>query len=297
VARFLQALGGCAGQVIARAVVRDRFEHREGARILSQLMLVMGLAPILAPLAGSGLLALVSWRAIFVVMTGFGLIAGTWVFFALGETRSAETAAKARSEHPFRAYLALLRHRMLMGYILAGAFNGAALFAYIAASPGLLITAYHIPPSLFGVVFGINGIGLIGMSQVNAHLLHTHSPEYILMRSRAASIVFAAVLAVDAYTGFGGRWGVLIPLFAVVSSFGLVGANTQAAALNTDPLRAGSISALMGAASFAAGALISSLTAIFADGTARPMAAVILGSILASSAALYGMARPAAHRI
>ncbi|HEY2049874.1 MAG TPA: multidrug effflux MFS transporter [Caulobacteraceae bacterium] len=296
-ARFLQALGGCAGQVIARAVVRDSFEHRQGARILSQLMLVMGLAPILAPLAGSGLLALASWRAIFVVMTGFGLIAGTWVFFALAETRSAETAAKARSEHPFRAYLALLRHPMLMGYILAGAFNGAALFAYIAASPGLLITAYHVPPSMFGVVFGINGFGLIAMSQVNAHLLHRHSPEYILMRSRAASIVFAAVLAADAYTGFGGRWGVLIPLFVVVSSFGLVGANTQAAALNVDPLRAGSISALMGAASFAAGALISSLTAIFADGTARPMSAVILGSILASSAALYGLARPAAKRI
>jgi DHA1 family bicyclomycin/chloramphenicol resistance-like MFS transporter len=297
VARFLQALGGCAGQVIARAVVRDKFEHRQGARILSQLMLVMGLAPILAPLAGSGLLILASWRAIFWVMTGFGVIAGTWMFFALGETRSAETAAKARSEHPFRTYLALLRHRMLMGYILAGAFNGAALFAYIAASPGLLITAYHIPPSLFGVVFGINAVGLIGMSQVNAHLLHRHSPEFILMRSRAASIVFAVVLAADAYTGFSGEWGVLIPLFAVVSSFGLVGANTQAAGLNTDPLRAGSISALMGAASFAAGALISSLTAIFADGTARPMAAVILGSILASSAALYGLARPASKRI
>jgi len=296
-ARFLQALGACSGQVIARAIVRDKFGHRQSARILSQLMLVMGLAPILAPLAGGGLLIIGSWRAIFWVMGAFGVIIGVWMFFALDETRSAETAAKARAEHPLRSYLGLLKNRALMGYTLAGAFNGGALFGYIAASPGLLITTYHIPTALFGVVFGVNAIGLIGLSQVNAHLLHRHSPEFILARSRAASIVFAAILAVDAYTGFGGMWGVLIPLFAVVSSFGLVGANTQAAGMSVDPHRAGSISAVMGAASFGAGALISSLTAVFADGTARPMAAVILGSILASSAALYGMAQPATKRV
>jgi len=297
VARFLQALGGCAGQVIARAVVRDKFGHRQSARILSQLMLVMGLAPILAPLAGGALLSVGSWRAIFWVMAAFGVVIGIWMFFALKETRSAETAAKARAEHPFTSYLSLLKNRALIGYTLAGAFNGGALFAYIAASPGLLITTYHIPTELFGVVFGVNAIGLIGLSQVNAHLLHRHSPEFILARSRAASILFAGVLALDAYTGFGGMWGVLIPLFAVVSSFGLVGANTQAAGMSIDPHRAGSISALMGGASFGAGALISGLTAVFADGTPRPMAAVILGSILASSAALYGLAQPAARRV
>ncbi len=291
-ARFVQGLGACAGQVIARAVVRDRFAHQLGARILSQLMLVMGLAPILAPLAGGALLAVASWRAIFWVMTGFGVIVGAWVLAALPESRSAETAAKAREEHPFAAYLTLLRSPSLVGYVLAGAFNSAALFAYIAASPGLLITTYRISPELFGVVFGLNAVGLIGMSQVNAHLLRWHTPETILIRSRPVSILFAAILILDAYLGLGGMWGVLAPLFGVIASFGLVGANTQAAGLNADPLRAGSISALMGGASFAAGALISSLTALFADGTARPMAAVILGSILASSAALYGLARP-----
>ncbi len=296
-ARFLQALGGCAGQVIARAVVRDRFEHRESARILSQLMLVMGLAPILAPLAGGALLVVASWRAIFWVMVAFGAIVGVAMVFLLAESRSAETAAKARGEHPIAAYLALLRHPVLMGYTLSGAFNGAALFAYIAASPALLITTYHIPASAFGLVFGANAVGLIGMSQVNAHLLHRHTPEFILVRSRLVSVLFAVVLAVDAYAGWGGMWGVLIPLFGVIASFGLVGANTQAAGLNADPLRAGSISAIMGGATFATGALVSALTGAFADGTARPMAAVILGSILASAAALYGLARPAARRV
>jgi len=294
VARFLQALGGCAGPVIARAIVRDRFDHRQSARILSQLMLVMGIAPIVAPLAGGALLSFGGWRAIFWVLTGFGFLVGVWMYFALGESRSVATAAQARDEHPLRAYQALLGQRRLLGYILAGAFNGAALFAYITASPSLLITTYHIPAAAFGWVFGANAVGLIGMSQVNAHLLRRHMPEEILIRSRAVSIAFAAVLALDAFTGWGGMWGVLIPLFFVMSSFGLVGANTQAAGMSVDPLRAGSISALMGGASFGVGAVVAALTGVLQDGTARPMAAVILGAVLASSAALYGVARPKA---
>jgi DHA1 family bicyclomycin/chloramphenicol resistance-like MFS transporter len=292
-ARFLQALGGCAGPVIARAIVRDRFEHRQSARILSQLMLVMGVAPILAPLIGGALLTFGGWRAIFWVLAAFGTIVGVWMFFTLGESRSEATARQARAEHPITAYWALLGQRRLIGYTVAGALNSAALFAYLAASPNLLIQTYRIPPSQFGVVFGINAMGLIGMSQVNAHLLRRHTPESILARSRAASIAFAAVMALDAYTGWGGMWGVLVPLFCVMSSFGLVGANTQAAGLNIDPTRAGSISALMGGASFGCAAVVSALTGVLQDGTARPMATVILVAIVASAAVLYGVAMPA----
>jgi DHA1 family bicyclomycin/chloramphenicol resistance-like MFS transporter len=295
-ARFFQGLGGCAGQVIARAVVRDRFDHRQGAQILSRLMLIMGIAPILAPLAGGALLGFGGWRVIFGVMTGFGGVIAVWMFFGLAETRSEATAAQARREHPLRAYLALTRSRTLNGYVLAGAFNSAALFAYIAASPTLLIQTYHIPPSAFGWVFGGNAVGLIGMSQVNAHLLRRHTPEAIMMRARPVSVLFAAALAICAFTGWGGEWGVLIPLFLVISSFGFIGANSQAAGLNVDPLRAGSISALMGGASFGAGAVVSAtttaLTTAFPGEGARPMAAVILIAILASTVALYALAQP-----
>jgi len=285
-ARFLQALGGCAGPVIARAVVRDRFGHRQSARILSQLMLVMGLAPILAPIAGGALLSLGGWRVIFWILAAFGAVVGVWMFFALAETRSAATAAQARDESPLRAYLSLIRNRALVGYGLAGAFNSAALFAYITASPALLIGVYHIPAAAFGWVFGINAVGLIAMSQVNAHLLRRHMPQTIVMASRPLAIGCAAVLALAAFTGWGGMWGVLIPLFFVVASFGLVGANTQATALNIDPIRAGSISALLGGIGFGAGALVAGLTGALQDGTARPMAAVILAAILASTASL-----------
>jgi DHA1 family bicyclomycin/chloramphenicol resistance-like MFS transporter len=299
-ARFFQALGGCAGPLIGRAVVRDRFEHRQSARIMSQLMLVMGIAPIVAPLIGGSLLVFGGWRSVFWVLAAFGAIIGIWMFFALGETRSEATRATARDEHPLRTYLGLLRHRSLLGYTLAGALNSGALFAYITASPHLLIQTYHIPAAQFGWVFGVNAIGLIGMSQVNAHLLRWHSPELILARSRLASIFFAVVLGLDAFTGWGGMWGVLVPLFFVLASFGFVGANTQAAGMNVDPLRTGSISAVMGGASFAFGALVagavSALTTAFPDAGAKPMASVILIAMLLSAAALYGVARPQARK-
>ncbi len=296
IARFFQGLGGCAGQVIPRAVVRDGFGHRQSAQILSRLMLIMGIAPILAPLAGGALLGISGWRTIFWILTVFGVVIGGWMFLRLTETRSAATAVQARSEHPLRAYIDLLGRRSLVGYTLSGAFNSAALFAYIAASPGLLIQTYRIPVTAFGWVFGINAVGLIGMSQVNAHLLRRRTPEAILIRARPVSLAFALLLVIDAFTGFGGMWGVLVPLFLVIASFGLVGANTQAAGLNADPLRAGSISALMGAMGFGAGALVSALTTAvttaFPNAGARPMASVILLSILASTVSLYVIARP-----
>jgi DHA1 family bicyclomycin/chloramphenicol resistance-like MFS transporter len=294
-ARFLQAMGGCAGAVIARAVVRDRFDHRQSARVLSQLMLVMGVAPILAPLVGGEVAALAGWRVLFWILAAFGALLGVSVWFALDESRSRETALQAQSEHPARAYLALLKSRPLVGFTLAAAFNSGALFAYITASPGLLISTYHIPSTSFGLVFGANAIGLIGMSQVNAHLLRSHTPETILRRARPFSILFACVLTLDAFTGWGGAWGVLAPLFLVIASFGLIGANAQACGMNVDPKRAGSISALMGGASFGVGALAagitSALTVAWPGGGAGPMAAVILTAILTSTAALYGIAR------
>jgi len=137
--RFIQACGACAGQVVSRAIVRDRFDHTETARMLSLLMLIMGLAPILAPLGGGALLTFGGWRTIFWFITAFGLLVTLAAFFRLQESRSEETAAHARAENPVMAYVALLSQRRLVGYGLAGALNGATLFTYIASSPELLI--------------------------------------------------------------------------------------------------------------------------------------------------------------
>jgi DHA1 family bicyclomycin/chloramphenicol resistance-like MFS transporter len=295
-ARFVQALGGCAGQVVARAVVRDRFEHRDAARVLSLLMLVMGLAPIIAPLIGGVLLSVVGWRAIFWVLAAFGALISAATLFGLRESRSAETAAHARSEHPIRGYLTLLGRPQLIGFILAGALNSAAMFSYISSSPGLLIGTYGVPPSRFGWLFGLNAGAMIAMSQVNGRLLRYFTPEQLVARARPVSLAFALALAGAAFTGFGGMWGVLIPLFFILGSFGFIGPNTVAGGLNLDPRRAGSISALMGGAQFGIGAMASALITALHDTGPRAMAIVILACIVGSSVALYTLALPADAR-
>jgi DHA1 family bicyclomycin/chloramphenicol resistance-like MFS transporter len=290
--RFVQALGACAGGVVARAVVRDRFGHTETARMLSLLMLIMGLAPILAPLLGGALLGFGGWRLNFWFMTAFGVAVGLAALFRLQESRSEETTAHAASESPLQAYLALAREPRLVGYALAGALNGATLFTYIASSPELMIKTYGITPQAFGWFFGVNAVGIIGGNQVNRFLLRRRTPDQVLAKSSLIAAGFAALLMLAAFSGVGERWSVLVLLFALLSSYGFIQGNTMAGALNVDPRRAGAISALMGGVSFGTGAIASYAAGVLHDGTPRPMAAVMLAALLGSVAALHLMALP-----
>lgn len=292
--RFVQALGACAGGVVSRAIVRDRFDHRETARVLSLLMLVMGLAPILAPLLGGALLAFGGWRLNFWFMAAVGVLLAIAAFLRLQESRSAETTLQAQSESPLQAYLALLRQPRLIGYGLAGALNGATLFTYIASSPELLIGTYGISPQMFGWIFGLNAVGVIGANQVNRWLLRTRTPDQVLARFSGVAFGFAVLLALAAVTGIGERWTILPLLFLVLASYGLMQGNTTAGALSVDPRRAGSTSALLGGLAFGTGALASSLAGVFHDGTPRPMALVMLAALGGSALALRKLALPRA---
>lgn len=296
-ARFVQALGGCAGAVVARAVVRDRFDHTGTARMLSLLTLVMGLAPILAPLLGGVLLELGGWRANFWALALFGIAVGLATLFRLEESRSEATALQARSESPLAALGALLKDPRLIGYALAGGLNGATLFTWISSSPGLLIGVWGIPASVFGWVFGLNAAGVIGAGQLNRQLLLRYTPEQVLRGASAVGVVAAAFLLAAAFTGWGGMWSVLPLIFLVLSSYGFMAGNTMAGALNVDPRRAGSISALMGSASFAAGAAASSLTAALGDGGALSVAVTLFLAMSGSALALRTLALKGTARV
>ena len=296
-ARFVQAVGACAGGVVSRAVVRDRFGHTETARMLSLMMLIMGLAPILAPLLGSALLGFGGWRLTFWFMVAFGLAVGLAGFLGLKESRSAETTAHALTENPLQAYLALLREPRLVGYALAGALNGATLFTYVASSPDLLIKTYGFSPAAFGWVFGLNAVGIIGGNQVNRILLRHRTPDEVLARSCLIAAGLGVLLLAATVTGFGERWTVLGLLFGLLATYGFIQGNTMAGALNVDPRRAGSVSALMGGASFSLGALASAAVGLLHDGTPRPMAAVMLVAMVGSAAALHLLALPKRSRL
>ncbi len=290
--RVLQALGGCAGMVIPRAVVRDRFEHHEVMHVLSMLMLVMGLAPILAPLIGGFVLQTLGWRAIFWIQVGFAAIVGTAVLLTLPESRSEATAAQARGEHPVQSYLGLLGRSRLMGYVLTGAFSGSALFVYVATSPDVVIGHFHVRPENFGWVFGVNAFGFIGCSQVNARLARRYRSDVILKWANLGAFAGALVLLLDALTGFGGLAGFIAPMFVVMASLGFTQPSATAGALGEDPTRAGATSALLGATGFAGGALAAALAGFGRDGTARPMALVLTVSLTLAVGCLRTLVKP-----
>jgi DHA1 family bicyclomycin/chloramphenicol resistance-like MFS transporter len=289
--RFVQALGCCAGMVVARAVVRDRYDHRDSARIFSLLVLVLAVAPLVAPSVGTWLAAMGSWRSVFFILAAFGAMVAAAVFFRLDESRSAETEAKARGESMLGAYADLLRNRRLLGYTLVSAANGATLFSYIAAAPDLVIDIWGFTPAQFSLVFAVIAVGIIGSSQVNRHLLLRHAPDAILAVACLVAALFGIVLLALALLG-ASKWLVMAGLFAVLSSNGFIAANSLAGALSVDPLRAGTTSGLFGAASFATGAAASALVAGLHDGTPLPVTVVMCAALAIAALAYFGMARP-----
>ena len=274
--RFLQAFGGCAGVVVSRAVVRDRFNHDEMLQVFSLLMPVTGIGPIFAPLLGAFILTCGDWRLEFWFLLCFGLLCWFGTLLFLRESRHPDDAALSRGEHPFASYLALLRERRVVGYILAGTMSQAALFAYLAEGPPLLIDVYGLSPQSYGWIFAMNGAGLIACSQINRRVVKWLEAKEILRRTSYVALAAALVLIVCATTGFGGLPGILAPLFVIVASMGFTQPNGLSGAMSVDPLRSGSTSALYGATQFAIGGVSASIAAALHDGTPRPMAMVIL---------------------
>jgi DHA1 family bicyclomycin/chloramphenicol resistance-like MFS transporter len=286
--RFVQSIGGCAGIVIARAVVRDRFDEREAARVFSLLMLVMGLAPILAPLAGGQILVLFGWRAIFWTLGAFGLICLIAVLLLLDESLPRERRAPGGLGDALRTYARLLRDRPFMRYNLSGALVISGMFTYIFGSPFVFMEIYGVRPDHYGWLFGLNSLGLIIASQCNRALLGHAAGAYILSRALIVTASAGVLLIAAAFTGAGGLPGLLVPLFLYISSLGFVLPNVVAAALAPQGRNAGSASALLGTVQFGAGAAVGTLLGVLGNGTAVPMAGLI---------AACGLSALAVHRL
>ncbi len=287
--RVLQALGGCAGMVIARAVVRDLFDKKRVAHIFSILMLVMGLAPILAPLAGGYLSEYFGWRFIFAALGGFCFITLLCAAFFLPETCSA-SEGRYLFRSTFRAYGELLHDRHFLGYALAGGAIYAGMFAYIAGSPFVLITLFGVRPEHYGWIFGANAVGIISFSQVNRLLLRRFDSEQILRFFVGGSALFA--IGVFAAALFGHHlYALLIPLFFAIAVNGLIFPNSSAAALAHQGHRAGTASSLMGMLQSSVACISSFLVSFLHNGTAFPMAGVMLASGLSGWLILQTVAR------
>ena len=275
VLRFVQALGGCAEMVVARAVVRDRFDERDSIRVLSLLLLVMGLAPILAPSLGGQLLLRFGWRSVFWVLAGYGVLGLLAVIARLPETLPPAKRRRHSLGRQIRVYGELLRDRRYMAYVLSGSLIISGMFAYIAGSPLVFIELFGVAPDRYGLFFGTNAFGLIAASQINGRLAHRVDPHRIVSVVLPVAALAGLTLLTAAVTGLGGFPGILVPLFVFVSSLGFVLPNTTVLAMAPHGTVAGSASALLGTVQFFLGAVAAALVSLLANGTAIPLGAVI----------------------
>jgi len=287
-----QGVGAAAASVVAMAVVRDLFTGRAAAAVISRLVMVMGLAPVMAPTLGSAVLQVGSWRLVFVVLAGLGVLLGTLAAFALKETLPAERRAAPGLRRTLRGYGVLLRDPSLVGFMMIASLTMAAVFAYVSGASFVLQDGFGLDERTFGLLFGVGAIGLIVSSQINVALLRRFSPGTILRAALTVAALAGAVLLVDALTGTGGLLGIMIPVWVVMAMVALCGPNATALALAEHGERAGAAAALLGAAQFAVGAAIAPLTGLGQAGSAVPMAATIAGALVLAAVLVRVVLRP-----
>lgn len=272
--RFLQGVGGAAASVLARTIVRDLFPLNEAARILSLMHLVTMLATLVAPLAGSFLMLLHGWRAIFVGLFCFAAICLTASLICIPETHPAEVRANS-----FRAALAgywkIARNMRAVALILCMGSTFGGMFAFITASPYVYIEYFNVSPHGYGWLFALNIAGVIAVTLLNARLVGKRGP--IAMLGVGAGIITVATLGLGFLGGAGflGLSGIVLLVVLYVSVTGLMGANCIAILLKLFPANAGAAAGLAVSMQFAMGAAFSALVGGLADGSPRPMCIVI----------------------
>jgi DHA1 family bicyclomycin/chloramphenicol resistance-like MFS transporter len=293
--RVVQAVGACAGPVLARAMVRDLYGREHAARMLSTLILIMGVAPLAGPLVGGQILMFGSWRGIFWTLVGFGLL-------TLAALRMLpETLAPAqRTVEPLRAslrsYLDLARDPRILGYALSGGFFYGGAYAFIVATPFVYIEYYGASTQAYGLLFGLNIVGMMAANFVNARLLARIGSERLFRIGTWVLAGAGLALAADARFAWGGLAGLVVPVFFYMSMNGFIVANSVAGALSAFPRQAGTASSLIGALHYGSGILSAAMVGWFADGTPWTMGWIMGLSGIGSVATALLMERWQASR-
>jgi MFS transporter, DHA1 family, multidrug resistance protein len=289
--RFVQGVAGAAGIAIALATASDLYSGVVLARCFALLMTVQGIAPIVAPVIGSQLLTFTSWRGLFVTLALIGVALLLAAAFGLGETLPTSRRQRGGISASLRAFRDLLTDRRFVGYAASSGLAFAAGIVYISVSPFILQNIYGVSPQLLGILFGINALGLVIMSQVSARLVGRVSSQTLLAWGVAAIAIAGTTLLVVALGGIG-LVGVLPSFFVLVASLGLIAPNATALAL-TNTRTAGSASALLGVLQLSIGAVVAPLVGIGGTTTAVPMAAFIAAFGIATLVTFVVFCRPA----
>ncbi|MGZ6780287.1 MAG: multidrug effflux MFS transporter [Mycobacterium sp.] len=284
-ARIVQGFGAAAAMVVAIAVVGDLFADSAAATVLSRLMLVLGVAPVVAPSLGAAVLLHGSWHWVFtalVVLAGALLLVAA---LALPETLPQSHRRPLRVRGIAATYVELLRDARFVILVLVAALGMSGLFAYIAGASFVLQGVYGLDQQAFALVFGAGAVALIGATQFNVVLLKRFSPQVITLWALAAALLAAGVFVGLSVAHVGGLAGFVLPVWAILGAMGLVIPNAPAVALSRHPDAAGTAAALLGAAQFGLGAAVAPLVGVLGNDELA-LAAVMAASALVALLAL-----------
>ncbi|WP_413232798.1 multidrug effflux MFS transporter [Mycolicibacterium sp. 050158] len=286
IARGLQGMGAAAAMVVAIAIVGDLFADSVAATVMSRLMLVLGVAPVVAPSLGAAVLLRFSWHWVFAVLVVLAGLLLLLAALALPETLPTSHRRPLRVGGILGTYGELLRDKRFVILVLVAALGMSGLFAYVAGASFVLQGRYGLDQQSFALVFGAGAIALIGATQFNVVLLRRFTPQTITVWALVASVFSGAVFVALAASGVGGIYAFVVPVWAVLAAMGLVIPNAPALALTRHPDAAGTAAALLGAAQFGLGAAVAPLVGVLGNDELALAAVMTTGSVVALLALL-----------
>ncbi|MEX0374872.1 Bcr/CflA family multidrug efflux MFS transporter [Spiribacter pallidus] len=296
-ARLAQGFGAAAGPVIARAVVRDIYTGRRAARVMSFVILVMTMAPLIAPVLGGWLSATLGWRATFWALVAFAITCIAMMVTSLPETHPLDRRPTAPLRRLFAGYIPILQDPLALAYLGAGGMAFGALFAYVSGSPFVYTRVFGVDQAHFGLFFALNVVGLLIGNLTNGQLVMRFGHRPMLTAGVVTMTAATLVMLVMTLAGISGQWLITPVLFIALSTVGVIAANTVAGLLDRHPAHAGAASALFGVFQFGLGALCASVVGFIDAGPLITMVAVMSAAAvlaLASVGALWlQLRRPA----
>lgn len=290
-ARFVQGLGACAAMAIPRAVIRDLYTGAQAARILALVLLVISIAPLLAPMVGSLLTALSSWRDIFWFMAATGLVAILLLAAFLPETLPRERRSGGGAARFLSGYRVLLGDRRFVGLVMLMSMNQAAFFAFLGGSPFVFMILHGFEGWEYSLMFGFTAAFWAGGAQLAPAAIGRFGPKRILVGTSLVNGLVLLALFGASLAGQSGPWAIVAAIILLFMGTGVMMPTATVRALHDHATLAGTASAIIGTAAFAFGALASALVSAFADGTERPMVSIMAGCVLIALGAAFAATR------
>jgi len=293
-ARVLQGAGAAAGGVVAAAIVRDLFGGRRLVVMLSRLALVSGVAPVLAPLVGSALLAVMPWRGIFVVLAVYGAVMLVSAIIFLPETLPKARRSERGTTTVWQRYRSVFSDRVFIGVLIIGGMTFSGLFSYLSSSSFLFQQSYGFDAQQYGILFAVNSLGVVLGVQTASRLAARFGPQWVMAWSTAVLVLAASAIVVTDQLGLG-LWGTIVPLWVFIAACGFTFPCVQVLALDRHGKAAGTAQSIIGATNFGVAGLVSPLVGWIARDagiTATTMASVMVGCAVVGVLSLWLIIRP-----